>query len=300
MTNRSLTCQIKATAVEDNTFSVMSDTLTVIFQGDDSCISSLRFINGDSNVNVNIQTHFQSNMPYIVSAYDENGTLIPNPKLTFYLIGAPTFVNIDQYGYLDVNASNIASYSNLNFQVIARSKIKTDITVALDVNLVIADFRNNDYYKFDANTGTLLGLQPKFYSYLVNQAGILSLPNNIESTPITKIADGVFQGIKELKEIVLPNTITSIGNNEFLNCSGLSKITFNSDMTIGASALSTGTATNYVLTNQNLANHINTNYLPTIVSADYNVTRTAGDQNQGVVTHTYSGIPTPAFSYSPF
>jgi hypothetical protein len=292
---RDMTIQIKATSIEDNTFTILSNSIQVIFQGDDSSIASLKFINGDEDVGVNFGTHKISAMPYIVSAYDQFNVLIPEPKIAFYLIGAPSFVNIDRYGYLDVNAVNINSYVNTSFQLIARSTYNSDVTISMNINLVIADFTSSEYYKFDANTGTLLGFQPKFYSYLVNQQGNITLPSTINDTSVVKISDSLFKDIKELKTIILPSTITSIGNFCFQDCSNLTSITINSNPSVGGSAFTTGGSTTIVINDQSFVTTLSAKFLQmNIVTGSYSVSLGGSYQ----VSHSYDYISTVNFSTS--
>jgi hypothetical protein len=154
--------QIKATAAEDSSFTVTSESINITILGDDTVINSLEFISSFTRDMVNFHSNKTLNTPFIVSAYDMHGVLVPNPKIDYYLVNAPQYISIDAYGFLHVNAINISSYVSVNFQVYARSQVCTDKFTSINVNIIIYNFLDSDLYNFDPATGTILSLKPKF------------------------------------------------------------------------------------------------------------------------------------------
>lgn len=52
----------------------------------------------------------------------------------------------------------------------------------------------------------------------------LSIPESLDGREVTAISDRGFIGQQELSEAVIPNSVTSIGNNAFSNCYALEKV----------------------------------------------------------------------------
>jgi hypothetical protein len=61
----------------------------------------------------------------------------------------------------------------------------------------------------------------------------------LSNIPLTGLGANLFKECQTLRQIVLPNTITSIGDNCFENCSNLTSIEVNSNPSIGAKSFST-------------------------------------------------------------
>lgn len=59
----------------------------------------------------------------------------------------------------------------------------------------------------------------------------LEIPEVIDGQTITQIAPGVFQGNKQLVQVVLPNTVTVLGENLFRDCSNLQQVTLPENLT---------------------------------------------------------------------
>ena len=53
----------------------------------------------------------------------------------------------------------------------------------------------------------------------------LTIPAQIEGVPVTAIAPNTFRNKYKIKEIVIPNSITSIGDSAYYGCSGLTSMT---------------------------------------------------------------------------
>ncbi len=54
----------------------------------------------------------------------------------------------------------------------------------------------------------------------------LTIPNSIGDYPVTALSSSSFEGHSELTEVVIPETVTAIGDNTFNNCSELKTVTF--------------------------------------------------------------------------
>jgi len=78
---------------------------------------------------------------------------------------------------------------------------------------------NNQYYKINANN-VLYGLKPNFFEYLKEHNGVApEIPEGVEM-----LGDNVFKNIKELREIVTPESCYKFGWHTFLDCTNLSGI----------------------------------------------------------------------------
>ncbi|MBQ5972588.1 MAG: leucine-rich repeat protein, partial [Oscillospiraceae bacterium] len=61
--------------------------------------------------------------------------------------------------------------------------------------------------------------------------GILLVPGDLNSCPVTKIADSAFAYCTEITEVFLPGTVTEIGESAFYNCSKLGRVRIPSGVT---------------------------------------------------------------------
>lgn len=67
----------------------------------------------------------------------------------------------------------------------------------------------------------------------------LIIPSTLGGYPVVRIGEGAFSGLKNIKEIVLPDSVTDIGKEAFKDCSDLTNITIpNSVTNIGQAAFS--------------------------------------------------------------
>ena len=67
----------------------------------------------------------------------------------------------------------------------------------------------------------------------------LNIPSTLGGYPVVRIGEGAFSGLKNIKEIVLPDSVTDIGKEAFKDCSDLTNITIPDSVTsIGAGAFS--------------------------------------------------------------
>lgn len=58
-----------------------------------------------------------------------------------------------------------------------------------------------------------------------NHSSSVIIPDKIEKKPVTKIESNAFKNFKNLKELILPASITTIGTNILTGCSNLEKLT---------------------------------------------------------------------------
>ena len=96
--------------------------------------------------------------------------------------------------------------------------------------------------------------------YKYDLEGLVTIPSEINDQPITGLAANLFKNQTEITQILLPNTLTAIGNNAFSGASNLVSVTFTNPSssqltTIGAGAFADctsltrfGTATYFYLT----------------------------------------------------
>lgn len=67
----------------------------------------------------------------------------------------------------------------------------------------------------------------------------LNIPSTLGGYPVVRIGEGAFSGLKNIKEIVLPDSVTDIGKEAFKDCSDLTNITIPDSVTnIGQVAFS--------------------------------------------------------------
>ena len=85
-------------------------------------------------------------------------------------------------------------------------------------------------YKVKNRSVMILGSNPK-------STGDLIIPDKIDGFPVTSIGDQAFYNCTGLTSVTLPNSITEIGNNAFYGCTGLTNVTIpNSVTSIGEEA----------------------------------------------------------------
>ena len=75
-------------------------------------------------------------------------------------------------------------------------------------------------FQFDKSTGTIT-------DYTGNETGTLTIPSSIDGVTVTSIKAYAL-GSAKMKEVVIPNTIETLGFGVFQMCSSLEKVTFES------------------------------------------------------------------------
>lgn len=113
--------------------------------------------------------------------------------------------NASNSGYVNMTSSITGGTATINFVAVAEN----ELTYIL----------NEDGKSYKVNG----------YSCISSES--VTIPATFAGYPVTAIADGVFSGHSELKKIVLPDTIDSIGKDAFLNCDKLEEINLSVGMT---------------------------------------------------------------------
>ena len=92
---------------------------------------------------------------------------------------------------------------------------------------VICDYIKNDKYEY------VLSTENKIYSLKCfdNSASNINLIDDFKDYEVVTIKPGGFMNLKNLEIIVMPNTITKIGNYAFEGCSSLKDITLSNNLT---------------------------------------------------------------------
>lgn len=88
---------------------------------------------------------------------------------------------------------------------------------------------NNFVYTVENGTVTIT-------DYTSLRKGELVIPEEIENQPVTKIGASAFKGISGLTKVTIPNTVISIGDNAFTNCSNADFVLPDSLTEIGKAA----------------------------------------------------------------
>ena len=89
------------------------------------------------------------------------------------------------------------------------------------------------YFVSSDNKVTITGLKPEV------KTAYITIPDTLDSKPVSSIADSAFKGKNNIVSITIPNSVTSIGPSAFDQCASLISVTFskNSQLTtIGSNA----------------------------------------------------------------
>ncbi|MGL4948625.1 MAG: leucine-rich repeat protein, partial [Mycoplasma sp.] len=74
-----------------------------------------------------------------------------------------------------------------------------------------------DLFNFESATGTIIGLHEAWKTEITE----LVIPQVYKNTIVSKIGNEAFDGNKKIQTIVLPDTLTSIGDSAFRNCTSI-------------------------------------------------------------------------------
>lgn len=175
--------------------------------------SSLPFYSHDGDALENIYVD-SNNINYS----DENGVLFdknkteiiqyPNGKTEISYVIPSSVSKIGEYAFYNSSIANISIPQNVN-------------------NIGFSAFYKSDLYENENNweNGTLY-----IDNWLIEVKNSLSDQCEIKSNT-TGIADNAFATCKNVTNIILPNTISIIGNSAFYNCESLEVITIPSSVT---------------------------------------------------------------------
>ena len=97
------------------------------------------------------------------------------------------------------------------------------------------------YNKSGNNTASVTYKGDSWYAYANEYSGAVTIPTEVtyEGTTysVTSIGNNAFLECSGLTSVVIPNSVTSIGNNAFNSCSGLTSVVIPNSVTeIGGAA----------------------------------------------------------------
>lgn len=125
----------------------------------------------------------------------------------------------------------------LSLAVISTACIPAASAVLIDNDLEITMFEENKTADTATTTDAASGLTYKIEKdeaviYGHNNSGITSItiPSTLGGKPVTMIYDYSFRDFKNLKKVVMPNTVTDIGIAVFDDCSALESVTFSNTL----------------------------------------------------------------------
>lgn len=87
------------------------------------------------------------------------------------------------------------------------------------------DYLEGVLFEYESATDSYIvsGTDSSFHSDLDLD---ITIPSTYEGKPVTSIGKSAFNGLTNIKKVILPDTITSILGSAFRNCSGLTSINF--------------------------------------------------------------------------
>ncbi len=108
---------------------------------------------------------------------------------------------------------NSASSTNNNLSVVSSSEVDSSVDLPSTVTL-------------DGLTFTLLDDNTYEVSSFDNSTSVVSIPDDIDGIEVTSITERAFEGLTNLTEITIPDSVTSIGDDAFNECSSLTKVNY--------------------------------------------------------------------------
>lgn len=96
----------------------------------------------------------------------------------------------------------------------------------LVIGLVLKDYQNLNYldFKYEQGSDTKEGAIITGINVNKNYPAYFEVPNKVLGRPVVGIDDKAFFGLDRITTIVLPASVTSIGDNAFGNCPNLEKV----------------------------------------------------------------------------
>ncbi len=135
-------------------------------------------------------------------------------------VTAESYVNT-----LDINVKSTFSSGNISVkgakQLVDTVKINPELTIVSKLSYELSP--NGQYY-------SVTGIGDETSSYI-------AIPDTYNGLPVMQIADDAFLNLKHIKEINLPETLTTIGKNAFKGCTGIKRIFISKNViNVGANA----------------------------------------------------------------
>ena len=142
-------------------------------------------------------------------------------------------------GLASCGSTYTPSYDNLSFVVISEEEKICEVT---EYKKYYNDERDNNIYIpkiWNDYKVTSIGESAFFGCESLSFQGCTSLSSIVIPKSVTSIGDDAFNGCTSLSSIVIPDSVTSIGNAAFQKCSSLSSVTIgNGVASIGEYAFS--------------------------------------------------------------
>lgn len=217
--------------------------------------------------------------------------LIPTKAQQVIMVDYPLSSGQNLYCVMEVPSSFIDSYpwSNANdiFSRVSSYSVRGDTNLSGNVTIPTALV----FYADSSYTFTFLG------PYVTGTW--TTAPDTTWTFNITTIADNAFSGCTGITSITFPNTVTTIGNNAFSGCTGLTSITIPSPITyVGTSAFANCTGLTTV--NYNADSCVSFGYYGRVFRGCTNITTVNIGQNvryiPGKAFQGCSGLTTVNFN----
>ena len=164
------------------------------------------------------------------------------PRIQFSL-GAFMYKN-DVVKTREANWSGTVNITDVSVKTVSEAETTTEETTTEETTTVNHSAGDNSYYDYNANTGVLTVRGTGAITNYV-PGDMYDFKKLVIEEGITEIADtrdrafGVFSNFYRLKEVVLPSTLKSIGENAFSGCESLNEVVLPSTLkSIGENAFS--------------------------------------------------------------
>ena len=192
---------------------------------------------------------------YIFGAeqYTDNATYVPASLKEVTVLSADTINSYAFYGcstienvYLSENTTTIGYYAFYNCVGLTNIKLPNSISSVGNAAFNYCKNLQDVYYNGDLETWSKImfdssSSNPMYYGsnfYVLKQSGYQEVTEIVLGDSVTSIGQYQFYGFNNVTEITVPNSVDSIGTYAFYGCSGLEKLSL---PFVGASR----TATNY-------------------------------------------------------